>query len=137
MPALLAEVARSNVMLVASPLHFSSLSAPVIAFYSRLQPYWRHGRAIGPAARPAAGPARGVLVVTAGSRYDGMFRPARSVTAAMFNTLGIRFVGMATADDTDKTPVKHNAAACAEARKLGKLLRNEDNLSTQAFQETP
>lgn len=137
MPGLLAEIARSNVMLVASPLHFSSLSAPVIAFYSRLQPYWRHGAAIGPAARPATGPDRGALVVTAGSRYDGMFRPARSVTAAMFNTLGIHFAGMVTADNTDKTSVRENAAARAEARKLGELLWSEDNLSAQAFQETP
>lgn len=120
MPALLLRLASADVLIVASPLHFTSLSAPVIAFYSRLQPFWRSAERMRETF--SFRPREGVLAVTAGSHYPEMFRPARSVTAAVFNTLRIRFAGMATAADTDRVPAAANAEATAVARSLGKAI---------------
>lgn len=116
MPGLLALLSEARLVVVASPLHFTSLTAPVIAFYSRLQPFWR-ARQAGAALLPER-VRRGALVVTAGSEYANMFVPARSVTAAAFNTLPLPFAGMATAAGTDEIPVDENIAALNEARKL-------------------
>lgn len=115
-----ARLAAADVVLVVSPLHFVSLTAPVVAFYSRLQPLWQARR------RGAGGPSRcrvGGLVLTGGSSYRNMFEPARAVTAAVFNSIGVRFVGMATAADTDTVPIAENVEALAAARKLGEALR--------------
>lgn len=121
MRELLDTLSRADAVIVASPLHFTSLAAPVIGFYSRLQPFWARRRRIGPSRSVLR--TAGALVVTAGSNYPGMFGPARSVTAAVFNTIGVHFSGMATAAGTDGRPVRENAQALAEARKLGEDMR--------------
>lgn len=122
MPRLLRLVDAADVLVISSPLHFTSLSAPVIAFYSRLQPFWTGWDAM--RSRSNGGRRRfGALAVTAGGSYRNMFSPARSVTAAVFNTLAIDFVGMTTASDTDALPVRENRVALDEAKALGGRLR--------------
>lgn len=115
-PGLLRRMAAADLVLIVSPLHFTSLTAPVIALFSRLQPCWRakrEGRDPLPPRRRAGG-----LAVTAGSSYPNMFAPARSVAAAAFYSLSIPLAGMATAANTDTLPVADNPAALAEAREL-------------------
>ena len=117
---LLSRLAVSDLIVVVSPLHFTSLSAPVIAFFSRLQPYWRakrEGRILLPPRRRA-----GALVVTGGASYPNMFAPARAVAAAAFNSLSIPLAGMATAEGTDDMPVSKNPEALAAARALAKRM---------------
>ncbi|MCC8189019.1 MAG: flavodoxin family protein [Planctomycetes bacterium] len=120
MARVLATLAAAPVTIVASPVHFVSLTAPVVAFFSRLQPLW-HSR--GHHARLDGAVRQGALVLTGGSRYRDMFQPARGVTAAVFATLGIHFAGMAVAMDTDHLPVRDNAPALAGARSLGAAMR--------------
>ncbi|MCC8180818.1 MAG: flavodoxin family protein [Planctomycetes bacterium] len=111
---------QADIILLASPLHFVSLSAPMIAFLSRLQPYWRaltRGAPLLAEKKRAGG-----LAVSGGARYARMFEPARAVTAAVFNSLGIPFSGMATADKTDTLAVGDNNEALAQARLLGDTL---------------
>jgi multimeric flavodoxin WrbA len=107
---------RADFLLAASPLHFSSLSAPLVAFFSRLQPFWqasrRGERILFPERRLAA------LATAGGSDYPNMFEPARKVAAAAFATLGIPFAGMATASGTDRLPAAQNSAALAFAAGL-------------------
>lgn len=122
MPKLTSMLSGADILLVASPLHFTSLTAPVIAFFSRLQPFW-HSRGRKGALPPPIGKRLAGLAVTAGGRYPGMFRPARSVAAAAFNSLGRIFVGMAAASDTDSLPVAKNGQARREAKALGDALR--------------
>ncbi len=120
---LLGVLAAANFLLVASPLHFSSLTAPVIAFFSRLQPFWLAKKRGVPPLPPLA--RRAALIVTAGSDYPGMFQPARSVAAAAFNSLDIPFAGVAAATDTDRLAVAENAAALAEAATLAGVMLGE------------
>lgn len=111
---------QSDIILLASPLHFVSMTAPIIAFLARLQPYWR-AQADG---RPLLGDKKraGGLLVTGGSHYKKMFDPARAVAAAVINSLTIPFAGMATAADTDSIKVADNPDALREARQLGETL---------------
>lgn len=122
MPKLTSMLAEADLVLVASPLHFTSLTAPVIAFFSRLQPFWQAAKLgrtpILPQRKRAA-----ALVVTGGGDYPNMFRPARSVAAAAFNSLGLEFVGMASARGTDSLPVEKNGRALAEAGILREAIK--------------
>lgn len=119
-PKVLDALLTSDAVIVASPLHFTSLTAPVIATYSRLQPYWAMQS---DDCRSGVRLREGALVVTAGSEYAGMFQPSRSVTAAVFNTLGIHFAGMVTAANTDSKPLVENTVALEEAQTLGEQMR--------------
>lgn len=117
-PEVLELTAAADVVVVASPLHFSSLSAPVIALFSRFQPYW-HGAAL-PARRR-----RGALLVSAGSRYPDMFLAARKVAAAAFKTLRIPFHDMVAVPDTDALSAGENRQAMAEVRELAENILRE------------
>ncbi len=88
---------RADCVVVASPLHFSSLSAPLVAVISRWQRVWEARRAGG------AGDGRrrfGVIVATGGAAYPGMFESARRVAAAGFVTLGVEYMGMLSVSAT-------------------------------------
>ncbi len=88
-----ARLARADCLVLASPVHFSSLSGPMVSWISRLQPLW-----------PGADTARqgvGVLLISGGAEYGGMFEPARKVAAAAFRTLGRNFSGMVSVANTD------------------------------------
>ena len=115
-PGLIRSVATANFVLVASPVHFTSLTAPVVAFFSRLQPFWqakRRGvRLLPELTRSSA------LILTAGSERPDIFRAARSAAAAAFNTLAIPFAGMAAAAGTDRTAAADNREALAAAAEL-------------------
>lgn len=110
MDAILRRADAADCVVIASPLHFSSLTAPLVAFISRLQPLWHRP--------PRARERWGVLLASGGSGYDNMFRPARSVAAAAFRVLGLRFAGMAGAAGTDKTPVDENKDVLNEIKLL-------------------
>ncbi len=120
MPSLLERTKQADLLLFASPLHFVSLTAPLIAFFSRLQPVWQARRAhpdlIFGKVRAAG------LVVTGGSSYANMFEPARAVTAAVCISLGIPFAGRATAADTDVLPIAENESALLEGAGLAKAM---------------
>lgn len=105
----------SDVVLLASPLHFTSLSGPLVCCIGRLQRFWNSG---GPGGKPR----RGGLVATGGALYREMFEPARRVAAAAFVTLGVEWRGMATAGDTDRVPVAENPDALASADALAAAL---------------
>ena len=123
MPDLRAGLHDSDRLLVVSPLHFSSLAAPLVTAFSRLQPEWRSRPR--PAMNAQTPQKKGALVVTGGSLYPNMFEAARIVTAAVFRTLGYAFSGMATASDTDALPVTDNLPALERARQIGVELARE------------
>lgn len=111
----------ADCLVFVSPVHFSSLSAPLIAFISRMQMVWRERGGelgCGPAPRGC-----GVLLVSGGSDYPGMFEPARKVAAAAFRTMGREFLGMACAAGTDAVPIPHNRDVRADVRTLAERVK--------------
>lgn len=123
MPGLARSLAAADAVVVASPLYFTSLSAPVIAFFSRLQPFWEaRGQGRGAPTAATGGCRQAALAVSAGAEYDNMFRPARSVAAAAFHSLGLHFAGMATAAGTDRIAAAENADALRGAAELAAMM---------------
>lgn len=118
MPDVLRALAEADCIVLASPLHFTSLSAPLVACISRLQLFWRRPS-------PVLVPEKlrlGCLVLTGGGEYPEMFRPARSVARAAFNTLGVEYAGMVGVPGTDGAPAASNPAALTEAEELGRVM---------------
>lgn len=107
-------------LILASPIHFSSVSAPLVTLFSRLQPEW-HAFS-NPDRVPRTPRPKAVLVLTAGGLYPNMFEPARIVAAAVFRTLDFENAGTVAAAETDTVPVSENADILAKARGLGKIL---------------
>lgn len=108
---------NTDCVLMASPLHFLSLSAPLVAFISRLQQLWMYRRAMGKSVFP---PRRrvGALLLTGGGRYKGMFEPARAVAGAAFRALDMPMLGVVSVADTDSIPVMANKHMLIELREL-------------------
>lgn len=113
MYGIMARVAEADCLVLASPLHFSSLTAPLVGFISRLQPWWHGTERLGGGRKRT-----GVLLVSGGAVYDNMFRPARSVAAAAFKVLGMRFAGMVGAGGADSLPIDGNRQVVDEIKLL-------------------
>ncbi|MDR0363136.1 MAG: flavodoxin family protein [Planctomycetota bacterium] len=123
MGALRRRIHEARGLIVASPLHFTSLSAPVVALFSRLEPDWLayNASAGRTAPRPHAGAA--ALAVAGGSDRRGMFEPARRVAAAAFATLRRVNLGVAAAANTEAVAVRENRIALGQAERIGGALR--------------
>ncbi len=94
--AVVAEMADADAIFLVSPLHFTSLTAPLVALISRFQQFWNGVRVLG--GRPDK---RGGILVTAGGEYPKMFDAARRVGGAALVSLNIPVAGMVTASGTD------------------------------------
>lgn len=110
-PGIIRRLLDADRIVLASPVHFMSLSAPLVALVSRLQAVWQG------CARPAG--RQGALVLTAGSDREQDFGPARSVAAAALNVLGARLACVVQAGGTDALPVCNNTAALTNAAAAG------------------
>lgn len=103
-------------VIIASPVHFSGLSAPLTGFISRLQAYW--GRKIPGTFQSVAG-----LVTTGGSEYDGMFLATRKVIGAALKTLGMPLAGVVAVGGTDARAAADNAPALEQVEALADAMR--------------
>lgn len=112
-------VLACDCLVLVSPVHFSSLAAPLVGFISRLQMIWD-----APPPSSADGRDRcGALLVSGGSEYPGMFEPSRKVAAAAFRTMNREFVGMVAAPETDDVPVAENRDVREAVRELAERVR--------------
>lgn len=115
--AIMRQVAAASYTIMASPVHFSGLSAALVGFISRFQVYW--GRNVSEQFRGVAG-----LVAAGGSEYDGMFLAARKVAGAAFKTLGMPLAGMVGIGGTDLRPAAEDPEAFARLDDLALAMQN-------------
>ncbi|MDR3211086.1 MAG: NAD(P)H-dependent oxidoreductase [Planctomycetota bacterium] len=110
---------QADNLLLSSPLHFFSLSAPLVALASRLEPewfVWRQTR------KPAPDKRRAALVVTAGGDYPDMFQAARLVASAFFRIAGFTQAEGVEVAGTDRRPPRENPEARKRAVETGRRL---------------
>lgn len=116
----------ADALLIASPVYFMGLPAPLKAIVDRLQAMWWYRERGGRVATNGGPFRRGALVLTAGGDGEEAFTPARRVAKAAFNTLGFEVVGtllaggQETPGDLDGRP-----ELLERARELGRRLVQE------------
>ncbi len=93
-------IIRSDILVISSPLHFTSLTAPMVALISRWQSHWHFHSAGVPG--PLGNRRRvGAVVSTGGADYPNMFECVRRVALAGFTTIGVEMCGLLSVSGTD------------------------------------
>ena len=106
-----------DAVIIATPMHFGIMSAPMFSVFTRLQSYWsnRHIRH-NDADRPK--PKYGALLVTTGGKWVNMELLIQGVSEFAFDHMEAECIGSAFAYLTDTNPVKDNEKAKDKARYL-------------------
>lgn len=122
MTAIYGQIEESDAIVIASPMHFGIVSAPLVTLFSRLQSYWS-GRFIRKEKNP--GGKYGVLLATSGTQWINMRHLVEGVTDIAFDHMGAsQILGSAYAHKTDQHPAKDNRKALARVRELAGQLND-------------
>jgi len=116
----------ADALLIASPVYFMGLPAPLKAIVDRLQALWWYRERGGQVATNEGPFRRGALVLTAGGDGEGAFATARRVARAAFNTLGFDVVGTLLAGAQESPgDLDDRRELLTRARELGGTLVGE------------
>lgn len=113
----------SDVIVIATPLYFSSVSAPMKAIIDRLQVYW--SKKYIRKDRENIKIKKAVILGTSGSYWENMFQPLEAVLNHTFAAMDAKNMEKVYAVNTDKIPVEKNEEILKEAYGLGVKIRNE------------
>lgn len=127
MQAVYDQMAQADVILLASPLYFSGVSAQMKALIDRCQVGWSRQNAL---QLPALTPEQrrlGAFLCTGGApnRGGNNFLPAIATAKLCFQALQVEYRGDLVAADTDRSQVADRPELLAEARALGARLVQE------------
>lgn len=116
------EIDRCDAVVIASPMHFGIMSAPMFSVFTRLQSYWsnrniRHNDADRP------NPKYGALLVTTGGKWVNMELLMQGVSEFAFDHMEAECIGTVFAYQTDTHPIKDDDRVKEKARDLGRRLR--------------
>lgn len=115
----------ADVLVLASPVYFMGLPAPVKAMIDRLQAMWWH-RERGGQVATNTGPFRRAALILTAAGDEGTFSPSRRMAKAAFNTLRFEQVGEVLGGDLegeDDTAPRDDLLEAA--RELGRKLVEE------------
>lgn len=110
---------QCSVIVIASPMHFGGLSAPLAAVISRLQLYWQAGKRGENAGMRGK---KGVLLLTGGAAFPNQFQAAEKQGKLALRQLRAEVTGKLAVGGTDNLSISQNESAREEARSLGKPL---------------
>ncbi|MCT4634246.1 MAG: flavodoxin family protein [Firmicutes bacterium] len=96
-----------DAVVIATPMHFGIPSAPVVTFFSRLQPYWsnefiRKNEEDKPKRKKA------ILLATTGADWPNIELMMDGVSAVAFNHMNADFIGSIYAKDTENKAIDGN-----------------------------
>lgn len=111
-----------DAVVIATPMHFGIVSAPMFTLFTRLQTYWsnrniRHEQSHTPKKK------YGALIVTTGGNWVNMELLMQGVTEFAFDHMEAECIGSVFAKETDINPAKTNRHAVEKAACLGRMLR--------------
>lgn len=121
MTELYGSIDACDAVIIATPMHFGIMSAPMYTVFTRLQSYWA-SRFIRKEEKGGSGKKYGALLVTAGNRWMNMELLMAGVTRFAFDHMRAECIGAVYAKKTDVLPAAENKEALAQARDLAKRL---------------
>lgn len=110
-----------DAVIIATPMHFGIMSAPMYTVFTRLQSYWA-GRFIRNDEKKGTGRKYGALLVTAGNRWMNMELLIEGVSRFAFDHMQAECIGAVYAKKTDVLPAAENQEALDQAQNLAKRL---------------
>jgi multimeric flavodoxin WrbA len=121
-PTLETSLRTADVLVMAAPVYFMGLPAPVKAIIDRLQAMWWYRERGGKVATNEGPFRRAGLILTAAGEGK-VFAPSRRMAMAAFNTLGFELTGEVMAGGLEEAEEAHRRQELLEAaRELGRRL---------------
>lgn len=110
-----------DAVIIATPMHFGIVSAPMYTLFTRLQSYWsnRHIRKVD---EDMPKEKYGALLVTTGGNWVNMELLIEGVADFAFDHMEAECIGTVFAKQTDANPAKENEKAKEKARYLAARL---------------
>lgn len=121
MTSLYNSIDACDAVIIATPMHFGIMSAPIYTVFTRLQSYWSN-RFIRKEEQDKPKKKYGALLVTAGNRWMNMELLIEGVCRFAFEHMEAECIGTVYAKKTDTLPVLENEEALGSARRLARSL---------------
>lgn len=115
------KISDSDVIVIASPMYFSSVTAPMKAIIDRLQVYW--SKKYIRKDRENLKKRKAVVLGTSGIYWVNMFNPLEAVLNHAFAAMDAKDMEKVYAVNTDTIPVEKNKEKLKEAYELGVKIR--------------
>lgn len=100
------KIKKSDIIIVATPMYFSGVPAPLKALIDRLQVYW--SKKYIRKDRTDIKPKRGVILVTGGSSWPNMFKPVEETLMFAMAAMDAKVEEKIYVERTDELSVKDN-----------------------------
>ncbi|WP_125153818.1 flavodoxin family protein [Clostridium rectalis] len=117
------KISNSDLIVVATPMYFSSVPAPMKALIDRLQVYWSKKYIRND--RNFIKIKKGIILGTSGISWNNMFNPLESVLNQAFAAMDAKKIEKIYAVDTDEIPVEKNHKVLQDAYKLAIKISQE------------
>lgn len=100
------KIKKSDAIIIATPMYFSGVPAPLKALIDRLQVYW--SKKYIRKDRSDIKPKRGVILVTGGCSWPNMFKPIEETLTFAMAAMDAKIEEKIYVESTDKFSVKDN-----------------------------
>lgn len=126
MTAIYDYISECDNVIIASPMHFGVVSAPLMTIFSRLQPYWSN-EFVRRSEEDIPKQKKGLLLMTTGADWMNIELLAEGVANTAFHHLNAHSVGSVYAKKTDDKPILENKAVIHRAQFLARELNKQAN----------
>ncbi len=111
-----------DAVVVATPMHFGTVSGPLFTICTRLQRYWSSKNNVRKNDPDNLKPKYGALLVTTGGKWVNMELLIEGAVDFLFDHVNAEQIGSVFAYQTDANPAKDNVKALEKTRYLGQRL---------------
>lgn len=111
-----------DAVIIATPMHFGTVSGPMLNVFTRLQSFWSSRHIRKEEDKDKIKPKYGALAVTTGGNWVNMELLMEGTVDFAFDHMEAEQIGSVYAKETDTHPVKDNAKALEKARYLARRL---------------
>ncbi|MCE5300265.1 MAG: flavodoxin family protein [Spirochaetia bacterium] len=128
-PALIKKIKLASIVIVASPVYFTGVPAPLKAFIDRNQPEWERRTQKSKVKGKKYG--KGIIILTAGTAKAKYFRPAGSEIRSLFAVNGIKTAAVIKLGNMDR------AGSVTDNKKVLKLLSKKLKSGIELLSPSP
>lgn len=117
------DLADADILIIASPMHFGTISAPLFTLATRLQSYWPHKNGLREIPDRLS-PKFGALLMPTGGKWVNMELLAIGIVDFIYDHTSTKNLGQVFAYCTDSNPVQEQKQVLAEIDDLAIRLQN-------------